>query len=102
MAVTSLPQDPAGIIAEVELFFDSLPAKRRGRRTRAEIDAPVDDSAEAENYAPTDAAPEHDPAALAEFKALLRQLGKARSDVVAEIVIAKIYRLLDLAQDGEE
>lgn len=38
------------LLSAVESFFAELPAKRRGRRTRAEIDAPIDDTPEAENY----------------------------------------------------
>ena len=42
--------DTDGILAGIDGFFEGLPAKRRGRRTRAEIDAPIDDAAEVENY----------------------------------------------------
>lgn len=50
MTTNSLPQDPTEILAGVESFFDELPAKRRGRRTHAEINAPQDDAPESENY----------------------------------------------------
>jgi len=91
MAISSLPQDTAAIVNEVELFFDSLPAKRR--RARVE----VCDEPETENYAID--APEPDAAALREFRKLLRQLGQARSDVVAQLVELKIYTLLGLEPD---
>ncbi len=98
MTPTSLPQDPAGIIADVESFFDSLPEKRRRKRTHAEIYEP-DQTPESENYV-TGSEPEPDSEALAEFRRLLRQLRQALSDVVAEVITAKIYKLLDLPLDG--
>lgn len=98
MAISSLPQDTAAIVNEVELFFDSLPLTRR-RRSVSEID----DAPENENYI-TVAEPlaprEPDNATLDEFRRLLRQLGQARSDVLAEVITVKIYRMLGLEPDG--
>lgn len=94
MTANSLPQS-AVIVADVESFFDSLPAKRRRKRIASE----PDQTTESENYTDQQV-PEAEHAALDEFRKLLRQLGQARSDVVAEILIAKIFRLLDLPLDG--
>lgn len=94
MTANSLPH-PAAILADVESFFDSLPATKRRKRTSYE----PDQTPESENYTDQQAT-EPDRAALDEFCKLLQQLGQARSDVVAEIIIAKIYRLLDLSLDG--
>lgn len=86
---------PIDIVAEVEAYIAELPGKRRGRRTRAEIDAPYDTTPELENYTTYDAN-EPDSEALAQFRTLLRQLGQARNDVIAQAIIKKIYRLLGL------
>lgn len=96
MASSSVSHDPAAILASVEEYFDALPATRRRKRIQP------DDTPELENYAPTDAAPEHDPAALAEFKSLLRQLGETHSAYVAHLITLKIYKLLDLEPEGGE
>jgi len=88
----SLPQ-PSTVVEAVEAFFDSLPATRRRR-----IVTEPDTTPESENYT---IANEPDNAALVEFRRLLRQLGQARSDVVAEIVTVKIYRLLGLTEDDK-
>ena len=99
MTTTSLPQDPAAIVSEVESFFDSLPAKRRGRRTRAEIDAGYDLSPELENYGPEPDPPviiELDADALARLSKLLRALGLARHDRAARVTILEILDLLGL------
>ena len=61
--------------------------------------AEPDTTPELENYA-TAAEPEPDSDALAEFRSLLRQLGKARSDVLALAIERRIYRLLDLPEGG--
>lgn len=98
MATASIPQN-AVVLADVESFFDALPAKRRTRRSRAEIYAPSDTKPELENYAPS-----ADPAIVIELDAeaqiqlpvLLFQLGRTRNDVVAQVVTAKIYDLLGL------
>jgi hypothetical protein len=99
MTTPILPQDPTVILADVESFFDSLPEKRRGRRTRAEIDAPVDITPELENYgeppAPTIAI-ELDADALEELPKLLYQLAKSRSDAASAIIAGRIYALLGL------
>lgn len=93
MATSSVSYNPAAILSEVESYFDSLPAKRR--RVRIE----VCDEPEAENYGP---APEPtitielDRAALTALPTLLSQLSKARSEVAAQFITAKIYRLLGL------
>ena len=92
MATSSLPQSTA-ILADVELFFGSLPAKRR--RVRVE----VCDEPETENYAPEPEptiAIELDGDAQAQLPVLLFQLGRARSDAAAQFITAKIYRLLGL------
>lgn len=105
MTTTSLPlpQDSADILTDVEFFFDSLPAKRRGRRTRAEIDAPYDITPECENYGP-EAEPsvtiELDADALKRLPALLRALGLARSDKAARVTILEILDLLGLELEG--
>lgn len=99
MATTSLPQDPIAILADVEIYISELPAKRRGRRTRAEIDAPYDVTPELENYGPEPEPTitiELDADVLTQLPVLLRQLSQARSDVVARVVTAKIYDLLGL------
>jgi len=92
MTANSLPQS-AAILSGVEEFFAELPAKRR--RARVEVCA----EPEAENYGP---APEPtitielDRAALTALPTLLSQLSKARSEVAAQFITAKIYRLLVL------
>lgn len=105
MTTTSLPHDPTAILSEVESFFDTLPEKRRGRRTRAEIDADYDITPEVENYGPAVEPPiviELDADALERLTALLFQLGRARSDVVAQVITTKILDLLDLElEDGK-
>lgn len=101
MATNSV--SPIDVVSAVEEYLDTLPAKRRGRRTRAEIDAPYDITPETENYGP-----EPEPTitielnsdALTRLPVLLRQLSQARSDVVARVVTAKIYDLLGLELDG--
>ena len=98
MTTTSLPQDSSSIIADVEAYISELPEKRRRKRTHAEIYEP-DQTPEIENYV-ADSELEPDSEALAEFRRLLRQLRQARSDVVAEVITAKIYKLLDLPLDG--
>lgn len=105
MTTTSLPHDSAAILSDVEFFFDSLPEKRRGRRTRAEIDAPYDITPELENYGPEPEPTitiELDADALKKLPALLRQLSQARSDVMAGIVITKILDLLGLELEGRK
>jgi len=105
MAVTSLPQDPTGILAEVESFFDALPAKKQ-RRTSAQVK--IDQAPESENYSPvTEVTPssitiELDADALTELPWLLHRLGRARNDAVAQIITAKIYDLLGLELEGGE
>lgn len=104
MTNQSLPQS-AVILADVEQFFDALPEKRRRKRTRAEIDADYDTTPEVENYGPPVEPPtiiELDADALARLPALLIQLGKARSDVVAQTITLKILDLLGLELDGGE
>lgn len=99
MATSSVSYNPAAILGEVESFFDSLPAKRR--RARVE----VCDEPETENYAPEPEPTitiELDRAALEQLPVLLFQLGRARSDVVAQVVTLKIYRLLGLELDGDK
>lgn len=90
---------PTGIVGAVEEYLDSLPATKRRKRTRAEIDAAMDNSPESENYVID--VPERGNPALAQFRLLLFQLGQARSDVAAEFITMKIYRLLDLPMDGK-
>lgn len=98
MATNSLPQ-PAELAEAVEAFFDTLPEKRRRKRTRAEINADYDVTPERENY---DTEPEStitielNDTALTRLPVLLRQLGQARSNVVAEVVTMKILALLGL------
>ncbi len=102
MAVTSLPQDPTGILADVESFFDALPAKKQ-RRTSAQVQ--IDQAPEVENYGPPVASPiviELDADALTELPWLLHRLGRARNDAVAQIITAKIYDLLGLELEGGE
>lgn len=99
MTTPILPQDPAAILADVESFFDSLPEKRRGRRTRAEIDAPYDITPELENYGPEPEPTitiELDADALEELPKLLYQLAKSRSDAASAIIAGRIYALLGL------
>lgn len=98
----SLPQDPTGILAEVEQFFDALPPKKQ-RRTSAQVQ--IDQAPEIENYGPP-AVPsitiELDADAQTELPWLLHRLGRARNDAVAQIITAKIYDLLGLELDGGE
>jgi hypothetical protein len=74
--------DTDGILAGLEAYLDELPAKRRGRRTRAEIDADYDITPEAENYptAPEGGAPVLDidgTEALAQLVLLARRIDRA-------------------------
>ncbi len=99
MAATSLPQDPAVILSDVESFFDALPAKRR----RARIEP--DQSPESENYGPEPKPSiliELDAYALTRLPVLLQQLGQTRSAYVADLVMAQIFALLGLKKDGGE
>jgi hypothetical protein len=80
----SLPQS-AEILSEVEAFIDSLPAKRR-RRTKAEVETPS-------------VALELNHDAQVKLHKLLQQLGRARSDVIAQLITMKIYALLGMALD---
>lgn len=98
MTANSLPQSSA-ILACVEEYFDSLPAKRR--RSRQIVDV----APELENYAPEPEPTitiELDATALTELPKLLHQLSKARSDVAAQWLTFKIYRLLGLEMDGDK
>lgn len=94
----SLPH-PSAVVEAVEAYIAELPEKRRRKRTHAEIYEP-DQTPELENYV-TDSEPEPDNAALVEFRQLLDQLGRAHSDVLAEVIKAKIYKLLDLSPDSK-
>lgn len=102
MTNQSLPQS-AVILAEVEQFFDTLPEKRRRKRTRAEINAGYDTTPEIENYAVATAEPtitiELDDVARAVLPVLLGQLGEARTTATAQLITAKIYALLGLKVD---
>jgi len=101
MATNSV--SPIDVVSAVEEYLDSLPAKRRGRRTRAEIDAPCDITPEFENYAPAVEPPiiiELDDAAQVRLPVLLHQLGQARSTALAAVIITKIYDLLGLELEG--
>lgn len=105
MTTQSLPQDPTAILTSVEEFFDELPSTRRRKRTRAEITADYDTTPEIENYGPAIEPPhviELDEDAIAELVWFLQRLGRARNDVVARPIIAKILDLLDLELDGGE
>lgn len=98
MATNSLPQ-PSAVVEAVEAYIDALPEKRRGRRTRAEIDAPYDITPETENYGPEPEPAitiELDDDAQVQLPKLLSQLGRARSDAAARVIEAKIYDLLGL------
>lgn len=97
MTNRSLPQ-PAELVEAVEAYISELPEKRRRKRTREEIYNP-DLSFEDENYGPepkTAIVCELDDAAQIALPKLLFQLGKARSDAMAQIITAKIYDLLGL------
>lgn len=97
MATNSV--SPIDVVSAVEEYLDSLPAKRRGRRARAEIDAPYDITPETENYGPEPEPSitiELDTDALKRLPVLLRALGLARSDKAARVTILEILDLLGL------
>lgn len=95
MATNSV--SPIDVVSAVEEYLDSLPAKRRGRRARAEIDAPYDITPETENYGPEPTITiELDADALKRLPVLLWALGLARSDKAARVTILEILDLLGL------
>jgi len=81
MTANSLPQS-AVVLAEVEAFIDSLPAKRSRKRAKSE------------NNTPADTTPTLEHAALVELHLLLWQLGRAQN------VTTKIYNMVGLTADG--
>ena len=102
MTNRSLPQ-PAAVVEAVEEFIDALPAKRRGRRTRAEIDAPIDDAPESENYGPPTPAPivcVLDSNTQVELIVLLYRLNTSRNDATTKAAFEEICALVGLDTDG--
>lgn len=90
---------PIDVVSAVEEYIDSLPAKRR--RVRVE----VCDEPETENYAPEPEPTitiELDRAALTALPTLLSQLSRARSEIAAQFITAKIYRLLGLELESRK
>jgi hypothetical protein len=97
----SLPQ-PAQIIAGVEEYFDSLPAKRR-RRTQAEINE-QDTTPETENYNGMDPAAvsircELTHADQVTLHLLLWELGRARGASAAHAIIVEIRDMVGLSYE---
>ncbi len=95
--------DTGTILASVEEYFDALPATRRRRRTRAEINADYDITPEGENYGEPIEPPiviELDADAQAELLWMLGRLGRAKNDAVARMLIVKVLDVLGLKLEG--
>ena len=102
MAANSV--SPIGIVEAVEVYIDALPATRRRKRTRAEIDADYDTTPEIENYGPAVEPPPVcilDSDAQVQLIVLLYQLNTSRNDAATKAVFEKICALVGLDTDGD-